>query len=304
MNHAAPLLTDEELARLRLQTLTHWQHGRRRATLTTPGPFPVPLRGQGLDLHDRRPYQPGDDVRHLDWRATARSSRPYTKIFLEERGRSLFLLIDRRPGMRFGSRTPKAASAARIAAILAFTALQAGERVGGLVLEDAPRIFPPAGTLTAVMRLLRCAAAPFGEETPPPSLRALWHDIARRCGPGTELCLICDGSDPDEFPPAVLRAIVARHTVHAFQIRDPGELTLPALGWLQLRAPGGDTTALVDTHEATLRQRYREAVAACQARFQNHLAEAGVSLRIVYNHRDAFEQLTASCHAGTVTPAP
>ncbi len=294
---AAPLLSDEELERLRQQTLEHWQRAIRRGALPQAGPFPSLLRGQGLEIHDRRPYQPGDDVRHLDWRATARSDRPLSKVFLEERGRSLFLLIDRRPSLRFGSRREaKAASAARIAAILAFTALSSGERVGGMVLEEAPRLYPASGASNQVFRLLQAAAAPFtARESPPPSLLPLWPEIARHCGAGTDLCLISDFHDLDDVPPATLRALAGRCAIHAFQVKDQGEASLPDIGLLRLRTPTGETV-LVDSADATLRRRYARRMAHQQDELARILASAAIPLRMVYNHLDIFRQLTLTLH--------
>ncbi len=294
---AAPLLPSEELERLRLQTLEHWQRETRRTALPQAGPFPSLLRGQGLEIHDRRPYQAGDDVRHLDWRATARSNHPLSKVFLEERGRSLFLLIDRRPALRFGScRETKAASAARIAAILAFTALHSGERVGGMVLEDAPHLYPAAGASDRVFSLLQAAAAPFAAQTQhPPSLLPLWPEIARHCGAGTDLCLISDFHELDEFPPATLHALSEHCAVHAFQVRDRGEASLPDIGVLRLRTPGGETV-LVDSSNGKLRHRYSQRMARHQSELARILASAAIPLCMVYNHLDTFRQLTMTLH--------
>ncbi|MFQ5489025.1 MAG: DUF58 domain-containing protein [Gammaproteobacteria bacterium] len=294
---AAALLTDEELERLRQQTLEHWQREIRRSALPQAGPFPSLLRGQGLEIHDRRPYQPGDDVRHLDWRATARSNHPLSKVFLEERGRSLFLLIDRRPSLRFGShQEAKAACAARIAAILAFTALSSGERVGGMVLEEAPHLYPAAGTGDQIFPLLQAAATPFtDQESPPPSLLPLWPEIARHCSAGTDLCLISDFHDLDDFPPATLRALNGNCAIHAFQVKDRGEASLPDIGLLRLRTPAGGTV-VVDSADAALRRRYARRMAQQQGELARILASAAIPLCMVYNHLDTFRQLTLTLH--------
>lgn len=297
---AAPLLSDKELERLRLQTLEHWQREIRRSALPQTGPFPSLLRGQGLEIYDRRPYQAGDDLRHLDWRATARSNRPLSKVFLEERGRSLFLFIDRRPSLRFGSRCEaKAATVARVAAILAFTALHSGERVGGIVMEEAAQFYPAAGTSDQVFPLLQAAAAPFvTQESPPPSLLPLWPEIARHCGAGTDLCLISDFHELEEFPSDTLLALRGHCAIHAFQIRDRGEASLPDIGLLHLRTPGGQTV-VVDSDDGGLRHRYTRHMARHQSELVRILANAAIPLCMVYNHLDTFQQLnTTNYHEG------
>lgn len=302
---SAPLLTASELERLRLQTLDHWHRQVRRSSLVHSGPLPSLFRGHGLDIYDRRPYQPGDDIRHLDWRATARSGRPLTRVFLEERGRSLFLIVDRRPPMHYGSRRePKAASAARVAAILAFTALAAGERVGALLLEEKGRLFPASGRRSAIAHMLEGAAAPLQTGLrDAASLRTLWPEIVRSCAPGTDLCLISDFHDLDEYPPPVLHALNARSTVHAFQVRDAAEEVLPRAGLLRVRARGG--TCLVDSDDPGLQRRYAQARRHHHDLLARRLADAAIPLHLVYNHEDTFRQLKESVvHAGAPHTTP
>ncbi|EJT84017.1 hypothetical protein PPS11_26946 [Pseudomonas putida S11] len=95
------------------------------------------LRGRGLSFDELRRYQPGDDLRHLDWRASLRFGKPFVRTFTEERDRPTWLLVDQRMSMFFGSqRSFKSVVAAELAAISAWMALHAGDRVGGLVFDD------------------------------------------------------------------------------------------------------------------------------------------------------------------------
>ncbi|MCC6303341.1 MAG: DUF58 domain-containing protein, partial [Gammaproteobacteria bacterium] len=157
---AAPLLDAEEFERLRQLALHYRSRSGRARQSPGPGRHHTATRGQGIELHDVRPYQPGDDVRHMDWRATARSGRPITKVFVEEHARRLFLFVDRRPGMMFGTRRElKAATAARAAALLAFSALAEREPVAGLVFGEEIGHHAPAYSPEGVLPLLRQAAA-------------------------------------------------------------------------------------------------------------------------------------------------
>ena len=96
------------------------------------------LRGRGLDVEELRRYLPGDDLRQLDWRASQRLGKPYVRTYSEERDRPVLVVVDQRMGMYFGSvRSFKSVVAARVAALSAWMAFLAGDRVGGLVFSDA-----------------------------------------------------------------------------------------------------------------------------------------------------------------------
>ena len=114
------------------------------------------LKGRGVDLAEVRAYQPGDDIRSIDWRVTARTNKPHTKIFREERERPTLIVVDQTQNMFFGSRLRlKSVAAADVAARVAWQTLQANDRVGGLVVgNDQSRLHKPFRTTKAVARLL------------------------------------------------------------------------------------------------------------------------------------------------------
>lgn len=109
------------------------------------------LKGRGMAFDETRLYQPGDDVRRIDWRVTARTGKPHSKIFKEERERPMFIAVDYRAAMAFATRGVfKSVQAARLAALLAWAALQQGDRIGGQIFseagcqEDRPQTGKPA----------------------------------------------------------------------------------------------------------------------------------------------------------------
>ena len=114
------------------------------------------FRGRGIDFAEVRVYQPGDDVRTIDWRVTARTQVAHTKLFQEEKERPVLILVDQSASMYFGSRvTFKSVLAARIAALLAWAALERGDRVGGIVFsESGHREVRPRRNKHAVLRFL------------------------------------------------------------------------------------------------------------------------------------------------------
>ncbi|WP_332672004.1 DUF58 domain-containing protein [Aromatoleum sp.] len=116
--------------------------------------------GRGMEFAELRPYQRGDDVRSIDWRHTAKRGRPYTKVFHAERERPMLLLIDRQPSMRFGTRVAfKSVLAARAAALLAWSAAEAGDSVGGVVCDATGyRVVPPRSRQRGAFELMRALA--------------------------------------------------------------------------------------------------------------------------------------------------
>jgi uncharacterized protein (DUF58 family) len=294
-----PLLDTAELERLQQLALQYRGRSRRARQAPGPGKHHSLARGEGMELHDVRPYQPGDDIRSLDWRATARSGRPVSKIFVEEHARSLFLLIDRRPGMMFGTRRElKAATAARVAALLAFTALAEREAVAGLVLDEAVRHYAPARTLEGVLPLLlHAAAAP-----PPPGAPARAGAPLRQSTAGTRLrastagamvYLIGDFADVADGRATLADYLPQSARLHALAIRivDAAEQDLPAAGVLRLAAPAGGPPVPVDTADAGLRQRYRARMAARDAVLRAACARHNVPLHTVSNRLELLPQL-------------
>src|SRR5690625_1883954 len=172
----------------------------RGAVARTDGRHPARGRGRGLDFEEVRPYQPGDDVRSIDWRVTARSQQPYSRVYHTERERPVLLVVDQRPTMFFGSRhCCKSVLAAQLAAWLAWAALGQGDRVGALVLTSgAPVILPPRRSRRSVLQLLEATARAnqaLSATLPPAPAAALEQALATLPGlarSGASLWLLSD----------------------------------------------------------------------------------------------------------------
>src|SRR4051812_8187740 len=119
------------------------------------------FRGRGVDYVESRAYQPGDDIRQMDWRLTARSGRPHTKVFQEEREQSVLLLVDCNASMHFGSRVRfKSVQAARTAALVAWAAVHGGDRVGALGFGPGLNAeVKPGGGPRGALQVLRALVA-------------------------------------------------------------------------------------------------------------------------------------------------
>jgi uncharacterized protein (DUF58 family) len=292
-----PLLNLDELERL--QGLILERRDKRRA-VSSPysGPVVSHHRGYGMELHDVRPYHPGDDIRHMDWRATARSNKPTTKVFLEERQRNLFLVVDRRPPMRFGTRGEiKAACAARVAAIMAFTALAAQEHVTGLTIDNTMTDFSAARTLHGVFPFIRAMTAPFkrvkiAAENTPVDAREIYEHLSRRAERGSTICIISDFHDTDAQHKPALQYLADHFETIALRIIDPAEEMLQGTGRMRVTSPVTGKTTVIDTDDADIRRRYNEIMTRHSAALKEIFIASGIQYAAIHNNKDAFQQLS------------
>ena len=129
---------------------------RQRVSALQAGGYISSRRGRGIDFDEVRRYQPGDDIRSMDWRVTARTGHPHTKVFRDERERPVYLLIDFQPSMNFGTRrVTKRVLAAEVAALFAWAARRHGDRIGGFIVGPQGNTeVPPTGGDRGVLRLL------------------------------------------------------------------------------------------------------------------------------------------------------
>jgi uncharacterized protein (DUF58 family) len=197
------------------------------------GDYHSVFKGRGMEFAEVRPYQPGDDVRTLDWNVTARMGTPYVKQYVEERDLTVFLAIDVSGSLSFGSRAIlKRELAAEVAALLAFAAVRNQDRVGAALVSDRLELFlPPRRRRTQVLRLvLEILDRPArGGTDLEAGLGAVLSTLARR----SVLFVI---SDFLEAPCAsALKAAAARHDLIVMEILDPRDVELPAVGPVVLR---------------------------------------------------------------------
>lgn len=145
------------LIQLRYQS-THLSLGsQRKAYSALSGHYNSPFKGRGLNFDEVRPYQPGDDIRNIDWNVTARTDTVHTKIFKEERERPVFIIVDLCNSMYFGSRhCLKSIAAAKAAALFAWTGADNHNRIGGLVFNESAHMeIRPKGGHQGVLRFIK-----------------------------------------------------------------------------------------------------------------------------------------------------
>lgn len=224
------------------------------------GEYHSVFKGRGMEFAEVRPYQPGDDIRTLDWNVTARMGAPYIKKFVEERDLTVFLVIDVSGSLSFGSRAIlKRELAAEIAALLAFAAVRNHDRVGAALVSDRLELFlPPQRRRTHVLRMVReiLERPARGTTDLEKGLDAVLSTLKQR----SVLFFISDfvGSSCAR----AVKAAAARHDLILVEIVDPRDQDLPAVGPVVLRDAETGEVALVDggkaaRHHAERRRRER-----------------------------------------------
>jgi uncharacterized protein (DUF58 family) len=258
------------------------------------GNYRSAFRGGGLEYEESRPYAPGDDVRCLDWSATARTGRPFVKIFREERDRTLLLALDVSGSMGFGSAGgSKAATAAHALALLAAAAGRAGDRVGLLAFDARPRAevrFARGRAHGA--RVIRAAALAASDPGGPTDLAEALRALRRRRAPRGIVVLLSDFRDPRLLAGdagslrAELTALATGTDLVAAIVVDPREQSLPAAGRLALHdAERPERSLSLASGSARARARYAEAAARWRERLARELRGAGAEALWLHSDR-------------------
>lgn len=229
------------------------------------GPERTRFRGRGMDFEEVRLYQAGDDIRSIDWRVTARTQVPHTKLYREERERPVFIVVDQRSSMFFGSqRCFKSVLAAHLGANFAWAALNNSDRVGGLIFGDnTQRDVRPRRSKHAVLELLH-QLQEFNQQLRSPimpsaskTLTALLTDTRRIAKPGCAVFIVSDFNDYNQQCEQQLFEL-ARHTditlVHVF---DPLEKQLQSN--TRLTVSNGQSRLQLPSDESAFQQAYQTA---------------------------------------------
>lgn len=296
----SPLLAADEIAQLAAQAaLMADLRGQREVHDHHAGDWPSAWLGRGLDYEESRPYAAGDDIRGMDWRTTARSGRPFLKIYREERQPILHLAVDRGASLRFGTRRRlKVAQAARVAILLAFAAAQDNTAVGATLWDGDDLELPPLHGRAGVLALAEALSAPC---PPLPRTRVAEapRDLDRlarldaNLPRGARLVLVSDfawldGENEVEHE-ALLARLAERLDVLALRVGDPAERALPNLGLACFHDLSRTGTRWLDTRQAGHGERLRQQL---DQRAQR-LARAGIRLIDIASEVDDLLPLLA-----------
>jgi uncharacterized protein (DUF58 family) len=248
--------------------------------------------GRGLDFEESRLYSPGDDIRDMDWRTTARTGRPHLKIYREERQPTVHLVIDRGATMRFGTRRRlKVAQAARVAALLAFAAAGRNGVIGATLWDAQDQEVPPRHGRLAALALIEQAAAPCPPLADPASTEPLHHvdrlaALEASLPRGAQLVVISDFSWLTDAHEPLLARLAARFEVWAIQVVDAAERALPDMGRVRFHDMASGQGVWLDTAQASVRSACQSAWAQRLDTQATRLARVGVRHQRVNSETD------------------
>ncbi len=237
------------------------------------------LHARGVDYAESRIYQPGDDIRVMDWRVTARTGKPHTKLFLEERERDLLIVVDMSTSMQFGTRRRfKSVQALRAAALAAWMTVAAGDRVGALSFGRSHGWIRPRGGVRGVLAMLgELLRLDQGEEADGEPLSQALKRVQRRLHGGSRVLLISDGFSCDQAATAALRRLSAKADVTALGVADVLETRAPAAPGLAVEHGGRKVRLALD--RAAARRAFQQALGRGRRQFDALCHDCGVRQR-------------------------
>lgn len=227
-------VTLDELFALKRLAARSAASGKRRVQSAIPGDIKSRAHGHGIEFEEVRPYQAGDDIRTIDWRVSARTGKPFTKLFAEERERPIYLAVDQRVNMFFGSSVIfKSVMAAHLAALIGWRSLAVGDRIGGLIAgESIQRIRSSTRRRTLLQFLQITSDANNNLHALSPGNVSL-DQILRSCllhtTTGTTITIFSDFQDIDNQTLQSLTALSRQRKVIILKINDPLEINLPTV---------------------------------------------------------------------------
>jgi uncharacterized protein (DUF58 family) len=287
MDPAATLTPQRLLRRLEWRVL-------RRLDGRLQGDYRTLFRGTGVDFTDLREYEPGDDLRHIDWNVTARMDTPYVRQYIEDRELTAWLLLDHSASMGFGPvDRQKNLVLAEVATTLAHVLAKGGNRVGAVLLgNEVEQVIPPASGRNQVLRIARelidppTGPAP-GTTTDLSVLLRAAHGMVRR---RSLIVLVSDFISEPGWD-ATLALLARRHEVVAIQVADPREFEIPSVGMVYVEDAETGEQIFVDTDDPSFQRRLREAAGARQAELVEATRSAGVDLHQVLTDEDLVRAL-------------
>ncbi len=297
-----------------LEELTRLAAAARRMPLFRPGQAKAlmvgghqsRLRGRGMDFEEFRSYQPGDDIRSIDWRASARTGKTQTRVYREERERPVLLVLDQGPGLFFGSQFNfKSVAAAEAMAMVAWKTLHHGDRVGALLsgYQLSPDHLPqhqhyelrPRRSRQHLLQLLQQTAGlnqnlRAGLPRDDKALDKMLASASRLAHPGTLVVVISDFHGMTAAGRKDLAQLSRHSDVLAMQVFDPMDSELPPAGLYAVS--DGRRRGLLDSRGRQTRARYQQQAAERQQQLTDHLDKYRIPLMRIDCSLPTADQLT------------
>ncbi len=281
-------MIDRELAarleRIRVMT-------RGKITAAFAGDYVSAFKGRGMEFEEVRPYQPGDEVKFIDWNVTARSAEPYVKVYREERELSMMILLDLSPsGLYSSSAKSKNQQAAELCAMLAYTALSGNDRVGLCIFTDKVEktILPGRGN-RHVMQLIR-EVLTFEPEGGGTDIAEALDYVCRIRKKRSVLFLVSDFHDQG-FDQALAGAAEI-HDLVCLQLTDPREEEAPRKGLYRFQDPENGKTRLYDGRSRSARNEWEALRRRKQDELKTLVRQKGADLLTLRSGEDWIMRLT------------
>jgi uncharacterized protein (DUF58 family) len=269
---------------------------RHLVTEVLAGEYSSAFRGRGVEFADVREYAPGDDVRTIDWRVTARMDAAYVRRYVEERELTVVFVIDYSASEAFGSSVrTKSQLATEVCAVLAMTAVRNNDRVGAVLFTDRVEQFiPPKRGKRHALRMIRelLAFEPRGARTDLGAALDFANGVLRR---RAVVFVVSDWMAADYQ--RALEGLARRHDTVALHLVDARERELPAVGLLTIRDPETGRSRIIDASDPVVGERLRRRAAAFDEALERSLRLQGVGLVRLRTDRSYVAPLLLYFHA-------
>ncbi len=259
------------------------------------GHYHSAFKGRGMAFSEVREYRVGDDVRDIDWNVTARSSKPHIKVYEEERELTMMLLVDVSASRLFGTTDKlKKNLLTELAALLAFSASETGDKVGCLFFSDrVEKFIPPKKGRSHILMIIR-ELIEFQPESRATSLaepiRYLTSAIKKRCTAFMISDFITSPADTEAFEES-LRIASNKHDIVGIRLYDRREAELPDVGMVELSDAESGKKVWVDTSSSSVREGYAEAWKERSSQIERILRSCRVDLATIATHEDYVKSL-------------
>lgn len=257
------------------------------------GEYHSAFKGRGVIFSEVREYQPGDDVRDIDWNVTARHNKPYVKVYEEERELTLMLLIDVSGSEDFGARgVEKKEMMAEIAATLAFSSLQNNDKVGVIFFSDRiEKFIPPKKGKKHILLIIR-EIIDFEPQSRGTDIGVALEFMTNALKKRVTAFLLSDFIDPHDYSHAMTMAN-KKHELAAVQVYDERDSQLPDIGLMHVADLETGAVRWIDTSSKKVRKIYERAWYDRQQRLSTTAARSGVELAYVRTDEDYVKALLA-----------
>jgi len=254
------------------------------------GEYHTAFKGKGMAFSEVREYQPGDDIRSIDWNVTARYNSPFVKVFEEEREMTVMLLIDVSASGNFGTQEQfKRELATELAAILAFSAIKNNDKVGVIFFTDKVEQFiPPKKGKSHILRIIRevLAFQPTGKGTDIAGALEYFSAVIKK----RSICFILSDFMSKEFD-RPLKIASKKHDLVALRIHDTREDTLPNVGLVPMQDAETEKMIFVDTSSKKVRDNFAKNRAQATAKLRKLFPASGVDLIDITTGTDYVQPL-------------